>query len=345
MVTPTGPRRTRPRTPLTVVHLPKGSTESLAVREPITAPTKVMVRSNSAAASDEFLQISHMRALTMLSREGLRSSTKRSMAAIRSASDIWGQRPWPLSQALAAASTACTESASLKAATLPITARLPVSKSTMGLVTSVVSPLNSILSPATNLKQPSMLGLALYATSDALTLAGRSAGHLNAPVVWLSSARGLGTSPVKPGARSLTPSLDAGALSMGCRNLALASTPSASFRFTSLSGKAAMVSTENARKASVTDMVPIALERRPEKGKTSGPRLHWALRLMRPTTAESMSTKDAAAPGSRVKIAACCPFQDARTAASTSEALQNLAMGTTGPNCSSPKTRIVGSTG
>merc|ERR550532_3594053 len=73
--------------------------------------------------------------------------------------------------------------------------------------------------------------------------------------------------------------------------------PSASVLLSSLSGKAAMVSTEKARRASVTDIVPMALDLRPEKGKTSGPRLHCAFKLIRPTTAESMSTRGAAASG------------------------------------------------
>mmetsp|Transcript_54431 Transcript_54431/g.155013 ORF Transcript_54431/g.155013 Transcript_54431/m.155013 type:complete len:203 (+) Transcript_54431:206-814(+) len=182
MVTPTGPRRTRPRTPLTVVQLPKGSLESLAFRVWMAAATKPMVRSNSAAASAEFLQISHMSALTMLSREDFSSSTKRSMAAMRAARDICGQGPWPLSQAFAAASTACTESSWPNAATRPMTARLPVPTSTMGLVTSVVSPAHASFSPPMNLKQPLTSGLALYASSDGETLAAGSTGHLNSAI-------------------------------------------------------------------------------------------------------------------------------------------------------------------
>merc|ERR1712242_504420 len=53
----------------------------------------------------------------------------------------------------------------------------------------------------------------------------------------------------------------------GAKKLApAASGPSASARLSSFSGKAPMVSTEKARRASVTDIVPMALDRRPEKG-------------------------------------------------------------------------------
>ena len=45
--------------------------------------------------------------------------------------------------------------------------------------------------------------------------------------------------------------------------------------------------------ASVTDMVPIAELRRPEKGTTSGERAHAALKLMRPTMLARQSTSGA----------------------------------------------------
>ena len=73
---------------------------------------------------------------------------------------------------------------------------------------------------------------------------------------------------------------------------------------------ATTVSTEKARNASATLIVPCADERRPEKGTLSGDRPHWTLMLMRPTTVESLSTKGAAMSpvASDVKIAACWPF-------------------------------------
>ena len=51
------------------------------------------------------------------------------------------------------------------------------------------------------------------------------------------------------------------------------------WRLAALSGNVMRVSVEKARRASVTDMVPMAEERRPEKGNTSGPREHCGGRL------------------------------------------------------------------
>lgn len=59
--------------------------------------------------------------------------------------------------------------------------------------------------------------------------------------------------------------------------------------------------------ASVTDMVPMADERRPEKGNTSGDRPHWVLIFTLPTTVDSISSSGAASLESVVKMDACCP--------------------------------------
>ena len=58
------------------------------------------------------------------------------------------------------------------------------------------------------------------------------------------------------------------------------------------------------------DMVPIADDRRPENGKTSGPRAHCMLTFTLPTIVDNASTSGAAAAASRVKMAACWPFHD-----------------------------------
>mmetsp|Transcript_27937 Transcript_27937/g.65225 ORF Transcript_27937/g.65225 Transcript_27937/m.65225 type:complete len:205 (-) Transcript_27937:1422-2036(-) len=103
----------------------------------------------------------------------------------------------------------------------------------------------------------------------------------------------------------------------------------------SLAGCATTVSIEKARSASVTDMVPIADERLPEKGTTSGERPHCALRLIRPTILDKASTSGAAFTASAVNRAACWPFHDAFKAAFTCSTSEKRATGTTGPNCSS----------
>mmetsp|Transcript_25768 Transcript_25768/g.58584 ORF Transcript_25768/g.58584 Transcript_25768/m.58584 type:complete len:206 (+) Transcript_25768:251-868(+) len=130
------------------------------------------------------------------------------------------------------------------------------------------------------------------------------------------------------------------------RNFVFDSRPSATCRLTSLSGKAMRVSTENALSASVTDIVPIAEERRPEKGKESGPREHCELMLIRPTTVESVSTRAAVSfDAPVVKMAACCPFQELAKTSRTSSTSENVPTGMTGPNCSSWKRRILEVTG
>ena len=95
----------------------------------------------------------------------------------------------------------------------------------------------------------------------------------------------------------------------GAKNFELASRPvttALEVAFDSLN--ATTVSTLKLFRASLTDMVPIALERRPEKGNTSGERLHWTLILIRPTIVLSASTIGAvAAPvGSLLKMAYQC---------------------------------------
>mmetsp|Transcript_14923 Transcript_14923/g.37823 ORF Transcript_14923/g.37823 Transcript_14923/m.37823 type:complete len:321 (+) Transcript_14923:343-1305(+) len=97
---------------------------------------------------------------------------------------------------------------------------------------------------------------------------------------------------------------------------------------------------EKARSASVIDMVPIAELRRPEKGTWSGERPHCMLMLMRPTCDESASMSGAAAAALEVKMADCWPFHDSLSAVYTSDKSENLATGSTGPNCSSWKIRI-----
>ena len=94
----------------------------------------------------------------------------------------------------------------------------------------------------------------------------------------------------------------------------------------------------------VTLIVPWAEERRPEKGTTSGERPHCALMLMRPTIVDRTSTSGAARSADAVKIAACWPFHESLTAATTSDTSEKRATGTTGPNCSSRKMRIDGVT-
>ena len=100
----------------------------------------------------------------------------------------------------------------------------------------------------------------------------------------------------------------------------------------SLSLYATTVSTENCLSASLTLMVPMADDRRPEKGNTSGERLHCTLRLMRPTIVLSASTMGAVElpDASLVKMAACCPFQDALAAAISSLGSEKVATGCVG---------------
>jgi hypothetical protein len=91
----------------------------------------------------------------------------------------------------------------------------------------------------------------------------------------------------------------------------VASRPAAAaFDVALLSFRAMTVSTLKLLSASLTLMVPIAEERRPEKGNTSGERLHCTFRLMRPTIVLSASTMGAvvAPVASLLKIAACWPF-------------------------------------
>ena len=64
-------------------------------------------------------------------------------------------------------------------------------------------------------------------------------------------------------------------------------------------------------------MVPMAEERRPEKGTASGERPHCALMLIRPTMLERASTRGAAASAEAVKREACWPFHESRSAACT----------------------------
>ena len=115
----------------------------------------------------------------------------------------------------------------------------------------------------------------------------------------------------------------------------------------SLSLYATTVSTENCLSASLTLMVPMADDRRPEKGNTSGERLHCTLIFTRPTMVDSVSRSPAASvpSGDAVKSAACCPFQDLRSADLTWSRWPYDATGITGPNCSSWKRRISGVTG
>lgn len=129
-ITPIGPRRTWHLTPDVSVKLVKPMPTAGSVRSCLITPaTKSIVRSNSFAASPEFLQISHMSAFTSSERILVSSSQYRSMAVMRSASDICGHAPWPRSHAAAAASTAATASSSFICATLPMTARSPVDAS------------------------------------------------------------------------------------------------------------------------------------------------------------------------------------------------------------------------
>merc|ERR1719401_1647852 len=76
---------------------------------------------------------------------------------------------------------------------------------------------------------------------------------------------------------------------------------------------AAMVSTLTARSTSVTLIVPMAEDRRPAKGKQSGPREHCTLtftRLVERAQTSNNSTSSfvgLAAASSEVKMADCCP--------------------------------------
>ena len=66
-----------------------------------------------------------------------------------------------------------------------------------------------------------------------------------------------------------------GGAQSGARKVDVVSRPLATAReLSSLAVYARTVSIEKARRASATDMVPIAEERRPEKGTTSGERPH-----------------------------------------------------------------------
>ena len=82
--------------------------------------------------------------------------------------------------------------------------------------------------------------------------------------------------------------------STGAKSAVCASSPCATaLEVWSVAVYATTVSMEKYRSASVTDMVPIAEERRAEKGTLSGERPHWLLMLIRPTTVESASTSGA----------------------------------------------------
>ena len=101
------------------------------------------------------------------------------------------------------------------------------------------------------------------------------------------------------------------------------------------------------KKTILFTMVPMAEERRPEKGNESGERWHCALILMRPTMVLKLSTRDAASLliWSEVKMALCWPFHDSLAAAFTSLKSLKVATGITGPNCSSRHSRMAGVTG
>jgi hypothetical protein len=62
---------------------------------------------------------------------------------------------------------------------------------------------------------------------------------------------------------------------------------------------------EKTLSASEILIVPMAEDRRPEKGNTSGERPHCVFRLTRPTAVESTSSSGPNAAASFVKIAAC----------------------------------------
>ena len=62
--------------------------------------------------------------------------------------------------------------------------------------------------------------------------------------------------------------------------------------------------------ASDTESVPWADDLRPEKGKVSGPRWHWLLRLTRHTELASASSSGACLEASEVKTEACWPNVD-----------------------------------
>lgn len=75
----------------------------------------------------------------------------------------------------------------------------------------------------------------------------------------------------------------------GARKLLLCSSADKSFAFRSDSFVATTVAIENDRKDSVTDSVPIADDRRPVNGNTSGDRLPAPLMSMRPTAVDRIS--------------------------------------------------------
>mmetsp|Transcript_50994 Transcript_50994/g.83545 ORF Transcript_50994/g.83545 Transcript_50994/m.83545 type:complete len:312 (+) Transcript_50994:189-1124(+) len=93
--------------------------------------------------------------------------------------------------------------------------------------------------------------------------------------------------------------------------------------------------------------VPLALLARPVKGKQSGDREHWVLILMRQTQCwrHDMTLTVSGASMFLVKTAACWPYGELFSHSMTSEASDQHAMGTTGPNCSSLQSRMVEVTG
>ena len=117
------------------------------------------MRSNSFAASPAVLQISHMRMFTISARASSSAASTASSAAMRAAGAICGHAPCPLSHAVAAAVAAAIAAASSMFARLPITARLPVAASRIGLVTSVASPAHGLTSPPMKVLLPSTNGL------------------------------------------------------------------------------------------------------------------------------------------------------------------------------------------
>mmetsp|Transcript_61350 Transcript_61350/g.146266 ORF Transcript_61350/g.146266 Transcript_61350/m.146266 type:complete len:290 (-) Transcript_61350:692-1561(-) len=112
-----------------------------------------------------------------------------------------------------------------------------------------------------------------------------------------------------------------------------------------------MVSTLTARSTSSTEMVPIAEERRPAKGYTSGPHWHCALMFTRQVQSAHISKSSAnsaeggAAPSCEVKMAVCWPKCIFLSHSIGSWMLSYGAMGITGPNCSAVHNCISAVTG
>jgi len=138
---------------------------------------KSIVRSNSAAASADVLQISHIKVFTISALFSFNPKTHFCRHAMRADGDICGHSPCPPFHACSALTTAISDSLTVKRAIVPMTVRWPVFSSIIGLLTSSyfshgnTSPLMNIFLPA------SINGFLDYSLSDCITFIGSFLEH------------------------------------------------------------------------------------------------------------------------------------------------------------------------